>query len=307
MITYIVRRILISIPVLWGVVTMTFFGFKLLVPGDPVDIMLFGRGTAADRVRLRHELGLNHPVLQQYWDFLKGAAHLDFGNSIFYHDSVANEIWTRFPNTLELAVTALIIGTVLSLIFGVLSAVYNHSWAGTSITTVAVAGISIPEFWLGTVLALIFGVNLGWLPVAGMGNWRYLILPAVTLALPLASGQTRLIRSVMVQTLEMDYVRTARAKGVRSSIILYKHVLRNALIPLVTIFGLTVAGLLGGALIIENVFSRPGLGTLVVQAAGNHDYPVIEGTTFFFAVVLVVANLIVDIAYALVDPRITYS
>ncbi|MGH2441605.1 MAG: ABC transporter permease [Chloroflexota bacterium] len=307
MITYIIRRILISIPVLWGVVTMTFFGFKLLVPGDPVDIMLFGRGTAADRIRLRDELGLNHPVIVQYWDFLKGAVHLDFGNSIFYHDSVFSEIWSRLPNTLELAVTALIIGTTLSLIFGVLSAVHNRTWAGTGITAAAVAGISVPEFWLGTVLALIFGLDLGWFPVAGIGDWHYLVLPAVTLALPLASGQTRLIRSVMVQTMDMEYVRTARAKGVRSTVILYKHVLRNALIPLVTIFGLTVAGLLGGALIIENVFSRPGLGTLVVQAAGNHDYPVIEGTTFFFAIILILANLLVDITYAIVDPRITFS
>lgn len=307
MITYVVRRIIISISVLWGVLTLTFFGYKLLVPGDPVDIMMFGRGTAADRARLRAELGLNHPVIQQYWDFLKGTVHLDFGNSIYYRDSVGSEILNRFPNTLELAVTALVIATILALIFGVLSAVYNRSWTGTGITAVAVLGISIPEFWLGTVLALIFGVQLGWLPVAGLGGWRYLVLPAVTLALPLASGLTRLIRSAMVQTLEMEYVRTARAKGLSERIVLYKHVLRNALIPVVTIFGLNVAGLLGGAIIVENVFSRPGLGALVVQAAGNHDYPVIMGTTFFFAVVVILANLIVDISYALIDPQITYS
>jgi ABC-type dipeptide/oligopeptide/nickel transport system permease component len=304
---YIIRRILISIPVIWGVVTMTFFGFKLLVPGDPVDIMLFGRGTAADRVRLRAELGLNHPVIQQYWDFLKGAVHGDFGNSIYYRDSVFSEIWTRLPNTLELAFTALCIAVVLALIFGVLSAVYNQSWTGTAITVAAVIGISIPGFWLGTVLALIIGVNLGWLPVAGLGDWHYLVLPAVTLAVPEACGLTRLIRSAMVQTIDMDYVRTARAKGVRKTLILYKHVLRNALLPLVTIFGLNLAGLVGGALIIENVFSRPGMGTLIVGAVGNHDYPVIEGTTFFFAVILVAANLLVDITYAIVDPRISLS
>lgn len=307
MTTYIIRRVLVSIPVLWGVLTMTFLGFKLLVPGDPVDVMLFGRGTAADRVRLRHELGLDQPVLTQYWDFLKGAVHFDFGNSIFFRDSVAHEIWTRFPNTLELAATALVIGVILALIFGVMSAVYSRSWLGTGITAVAVIGISIPEFWLGTVLILIVAVDLGWLPVAGLGDWHYLVLPAVTLALPLASGQTRLIRSTVVQTLDAEYVRTAKAKGVRSTVILYKHVLRNALIPLVTILGLTIASLLGGALIVENVFARPGLGTLVVQAAGNHDYPVIEGTTFFLAVILVLANLIVDIGYAIIDPRISYS
>jgi ABC-type dipeptide/oligopeptide/nickel transport system permease component len=307
MINYIVRRFLISIPVIWGVLTMTFFGFKLLVPGDPVDIMLFGRGTAADRVRLRAELGLNHPVIQQYWDFLKGAIHGDFGNSIYYRDSVFSEIMTRLPNTLELAFTALCIAVVFSLIFGVLSAVHNQSWTGTGITVAAVIGISIPGFWLGTVLALIVGVDLGWLPVAGLGDWHYLVLPALTLAIPEACGLTRLIRSSMVQTLHSEYVRTAKAKGVRKTLILYKHVLRNALLPLVTIFGLNLAALVGGALIIENVFSRPGMGTLIVQAVGNHDYPVIEGTTFFFAVILVAANLLVDITYAIVDPRISYS
>lgn len=307
MITYIVRRFLVSMPVLWGVLTLTFFGFKLLVPGDPVDIMLFGRGTAADRVRLRAELGLNHPVLQQYWDFLRNAMRLDFGNSIYFRDSVAGEIWTRLPNTLELALTALVIATAIALVSGVLSAVHRRSWTGSGITFLAVIGISIPEFWLGTVLALVIGVDLGWLPVAGLGGWKYLVLPSITLALPLASGLTRLIRSAMVQTLDMDYVRTAKAKGVGARVILYKHVLRNALLPLVTIFGLNVAALLGGALIIENVFSRPGMGTLIVQAVGNHDYPVIEGTTFFFAVILISVNLLVDILYALIDPRISYS
>jgi ABC-type dipeptide/oligopeptide/nickel transport system permease component len=165
----------------------------------------------------------------------------------------------------------------------------------------------MPAYWVGTMLALIFGVELKILPVAGMGGFKNLILPAITLAIPLSASLTRIVRSTMLQVLGMDYVRTAKAKGVRKSVITFKHVLRNAMIPVVTVLGLTLANLFGGAVIIENVFAWPGLGTLAVQAAGARDFPVIQGTVFFFAVVLIGANLLVDILYAVVDPRIHYS
>lgn len=306
MTTYIVRRILISIPVLWGVMTATFLSYHL-IPGDPVDIMLFGRGTAADRIRLRHELGLDKPITTQYWNFMKGAIHFDFGRSIVSRDTVWHEILVRLPNSLQLIVAAFVLSTIIGLVAGSVSAIYSRRSLGLSITGLSVLGISLPAYWVGTMLALIFGVELKILPVAGMGGFKNLILPAVTLAIPLSASLTRLVRSTMLQVLGMDYVRTAKAKGLRRIVITFKHVLRNAMIPVVTVLGLTLANLFGGAVIIENVFAWPGLGTLAVQAAGARDFPVIQGTVFFFAVVLIGANLLVDILYAVVDPRIHYS
>jgi peptide/nickel transport system permease protein len=307
MIAFIIRRILIAIPLIWAVLTLTFFGFRLLVPGDPVDIVLFGRGTAEDKIRLRHALGLDQPLLTQYWNFIKGAWHLDFGNSIYGQQTVFHDISVRYPTTLKLAASALLLATIFGFTGGILSALFNRNPIGTGITTLAVLGFSIPEFVLGTIAGLVFGVYLHWLPVAGTGGLEYQILPASCLALGIASSLTRLVRATMLDVLDQDYVRTAKAKGVRYSIIIVKHVLRNALIPIVTLFGLSVAGLLSGAVIIESIFALPGLGTLTLTAINNHDYPVIEGTTFVFAVLLVTANLVVDITYALIDPRIHYS
>jgi ABC-type dipeptide/oligopeptide/nickel transport system permease component len=307
MIAFIIRRILIAIPLLWSVLTLTFWGFHLLIPGDPVDIMLFGRGTAADKIRLRHELGYDQPLIQQYWNFLKGAVHFDFGNSVYSQQSVFHEISIRYPTTLKLAASAMVLAILFGFTGGILSALFNRNFLGSGITTLAVFGFSIPEFVLGTIAGLIFGVQLGWLPVAGPGGLDHEILPASCLALGIASGLTRLVRATMIDVLDQDYVRTAKAKGVRYPIIIVKHVLRNALIPVVTLFGLSVAALLSGAIIIENVFALQGLGTLALGAVSNRDFPVVEGTTFLFAVLLVTANLVVDITYALIDPRISYS
>jgi peptide/nickel transport system permease protein len=220
---------------------------------------------------------------------------------------VMQEIWDRFPYTAELAVSAMALATIFGLLTGVYSATHNRRLSGTLVTGVAVLGISIPDFWLGTMLAVIFGVRLGWLPVAGTGSIANLVLPSVTLAIVITATLTRLVRSSMVDVLGREYIRTARAKGVRNRVVVYKHVMRNALIPVVTIFGLTLGGLLGGAVILENVFAWPGLGTLAVSAVSNRDFPVIQGTTFFFAVLLIGANLLVDISYAFLDPRIHYS
>lgn len=307
MITFIVRRVLIAIPLLWAVLTLTFFGFRYFVPGDPVDIMLFGRGTAADKVRLRHELGYDQPILTQYWHFIRDAARLDFGNSVYSHGTVFREILVRFPTTLKLAAGALLIATILGFTGGIVSAIRTHNVVSTAITAIAVLGFSIPEFVLGTIAGLVFGVKLHLLPVAGEGGLRYWVLPSFALALGLASSLTRLVRATVIEALGQDYVRTARAKGVRHSIVIVKHVLRNALIPVVTLYGLSVSGLLSGAVIIENVFALQGLGTLTLKAVTQRDFPVVEGTTFFFAILLIVANLVVDITYAFIDPRIHYS
>jgi ABC-type dipeptide/oligopeptide/nickel transport system permease component len=301
-----IRRVLVSIPVLWGVLTAVFISIHLL-PGDPAQVMLFGRGRPGDIGALRHALGLDQPLPVQYWNFLTHAVRLDFGTSIMSHQPVFQIIWAHFPYTAELAVSALILSALFGLVTGVLAARLNRTKRGALITGIAVLGISVPDFWLGTMLAVIFGVTLRWLPVAGPGGLRNLILPAVTLATVIAATNTRLIRAALVNELGQDYVRTARSKGLREQMVVYRHALRNALIPVVTIFGLTVAGLLSGAVILENVFAWPGLGTVAVAAVTNRDFPVIQGTTFFFAVILIVANLLVDISYAFLDPRIRYS
>lgn len=306
MTTYIIRRILVSIPVLWGVLTLVFISIHL-IPGDPAEVMLFGRGHPADVRALRHQLGLDQPLPVQYWTFVTHAVRLDFGSSIISHQPVMQEIWDRFPYTAELALSAMLLATIFGIITGIYSATHNRRLSGTVVTGLAVLGISVPDFWLGTMLAVIFGVMLGWLPVAGTGGVANLVLPAVTLATVITATLTRLVRSSMVDVLGREYVRTARAKGLRDRLVLYKHVMRNALIPVVTIFGLTLGGLLGGAVILENVFAWPGLGTLAVTAVTNRDFPVIQGTTFFFAVILIGANLLVDISYAYLDPRIHYS
>jgi peptide/nickel transport system permease protein len=269
--------------------------------------MLNGRGHPADIQALRHQLGLDRPILVQYWDFLTHACRLDFGTSIISHQPVMQEIWDRFPYTAELAVSAMVLATIFGVISGIFAATHDRRLSGMAVTSLAVLGISVPDFWLGTMLAVIFGVELGWLPVAGTGGPANLVLPAVTLATVVAATFTRLVRASIVDILGREYIRTARAKGLPGRWVMYKHIMRNALIPVVTIFGLNLGGLLGGAVILENVFAWPGLGTLAVGAVTNRDFPLIQGTTFFFAVILIGANMLVDLSYAFLDPRIHYS
>jgi peptide/nickel transport system permease protein len=303
---YIVRRVLLAIPVLWGVATLVFLGVHL-IPGDPAQVMLFGRGTAQDVARLRHELGLDQPLLAQYWSFLAHAAHLDFGRSITSHEPVWSEIGARFPYTLALASCAVVVALALGVPSGMLAARFNHNPVGMGITGAAVLGISVPDFWLGTMLALVFGVKLGWLPVTGSDGGRSVVLPACTLAIGIASIVARLTRTALMESLAMDYVRTARAKGAGRSSVLFKHALRPTLVSLVTVLGLIIAGLLGGVVVVENVFAWPGLGSLAVSAVTARDYPVVEGTTFLFSIILIAANLLVDLSYALLDPRIRHA
>jgi ABC-type dipeptide/oligopeptide/nickel transport system permease component len=263
--------------------------------------------SAATVARVRHELGLDQPLPVQYVTFMLHATRLDFGRSIRSGQPVSGEILARFPATVELAISAMVIATVIGLISGILAAVLRRSYIGTAISGVMVLGISVPDFWLGTILALIFGVELGWFPVSGMGGWRNLVLPAVTLAVGITATLTRLLRTALTDVLGADYVRTARAKGVRRYMVLFKHALKNAMIPVITVYGLIVAYLLGGVVIIENVFSWPGLGYYAVHAVSVRDYPAIQGTTFFFAVILIATNLVVDISYGFLDPRIRYG
>jgi peptide/nickel transport system permease protein len=305
MLVFVVRRLALAVPVLWGVMTLVFLSIHLL-PGDPAQIMLYGRGSAntADVIALRHQLGLDRPLPAQYLSFMTGAIHLDFGTSISSKRPVFTEILDRFPTTLELAALAMLFSLLGGVLAGMVGAVFRLSPLGRIVTVGAILGISIPEFWSGPMLALFFGLKLGWFPVAGIGGIRYFILPAVTLAIGIGAFLARVVRASMSGVLGTDYVRTARAKGLPERIVLVSHALRNALIPAVTVVGLLIAGLLGGVVIVENVFALPGLGTLAVNAVMSRDFPVIEGTTFFFAAILIVANLLVDVSYGLVDPRI---
>lgn len=310
MLTFVLRRLLLAVPVLWGVATLVFLSIHLL-PGDPAEIMLYGKGTGAASSRaivaLRHQLGLDQPLPVQYWNFITGATHFDFGTSLVSRRPVSREIFDRLPTTLELALYAVILSTIFGLLVGTVAAFNRRTALGRATTALTILGISIPAFFLGPLLAIIFGLKLGWLPVAGVGDIRNFILPSVTLAVGTGCFLARVVRSAMVEILGADHVRTARSKGLGQSRIAVRHVLRNALIPVTTVVGLTIAGLIGGVVIIENVFALPGLGTLTVGAVNARDFPVIEGTTFFFALVLIIANILVDISYAFIDPRVRLS
>jgi ABC-type dipeptide/oligopeptide/nickel transport system permease component len=311
MIAHIVRRILIALPTLWLVLTLVFVGFRL-VPGDAAQSMMAqaaqsgtGSMSAQDVQRLRHQLGIDRPLLVQYADFLSHAVRLDFGRSYASNRPVFAEIGDRVPYTIELAACSLLLAILFGLAAGILAAVYHRTLAGTTLVGLAVLGISVPNFFLGTLLALLFGVELHWLPVAGPGGIRHLVLPSVTIAVGLCAVLTRYTRASLLDALHQDFVRTARAKGLPERTVILRHALRNALVPVVTVLGLMAAGLLNGVIVVENVFAWPGLGTMVLGAITARDYPLIEATTFVFALVFIGINLLVDLSYRLLDPRIT--
>ena len=299
------------IPIAWGVLTLTFLSLHL-IPGDPVSALQAEADLTApipkeQADRMRHELGLDKPILTQYADYMVHAVQFDFGHSLRTQQTVSDEIRARMPTTIELTGMVLLLSVVVGLIGGVVASVRNRKPAGVIVSVVAVLGISVPDYWAGTMLALVVGVYLKWLPVAGAGGLRYLILPAVTLAIGNSAVLTRLTRASMLGMLGSDFVQTARAKGLHEAVVVSKHALRNAMVPIVTVIGLMVAGLLSGVVIIEKVFGIPGVGALAVDAVMQRDFPIVQGTAFFFAVILMVANLLVDLSYAFLDPRVRYS
>jgi ABC-type dipeptide/oligopeptide/nickel transport system permease component len=292
------------IPVLIGVSLVAFF-MSHLVPGDPVAVMLGTNATQEDYDRLRQELGLNDPLYEQYWHYVSHAVQGDFGRSIRSDQPVLSEIWSRFPSTLELTVSAIVAAAVIGMSLGVLAAVSKRGSVDAGIMTFALVGISMPTFWSGILMILLFGLKLGWLPIAGSG-WKSLIMPTITLAAPAAAVLARMTRSSMLEVLGQDFVRTARAKGLRDRFVVIRHVLRNALVPVITIVGIQFGSLLGGAVIVESVFSRPGLGRYTVTAIEQRDFPQIQGIVLFAAAIYVFVNLAVDLTYAVIDPRIRY-
>lgn len=308
MTAYLIRRILLLVPVIVGVLTLIFL-MRALVPGDPIEIMFMGQMPPDPKVvaDIRHELGLDVPLPRQYLNYLVGVATGDLGKSVRTRRAVLDEIRDRYPNTLILTAASLVIALVVGLVTGVLAAVYKDSWIDTLTMLLALFGLSMPAFWFGLLMIQFFGVYLRWFPVMGSGTLRQLVMPALTLGLIASTVQARVVRSSMLEVLNSDYIRTARAKGLRDYVVIIRHALKNALIPTITILGLQVGGLLGGAFIIEAVFAWHGIGELAVQAIGQRDFPLIQGIIAVVATTYVLVNLLVDLAYRLVDPRITYE
>jgi ABC-type dipeptide/oligopeptide/nickel transport system permease component len=304
---YIFRRLLAGLVTL-VVVTFLVSSIIRLVPGDPVQIMYAqSQSTGPAQIEaMRHYLGLDRPIYEQYLKYMRRLLEGDWGTTIRGEQPVLHLLLLRVPNTIRLATASLLIAIVFGGSLGVLAAYYKGGWVDNASMVVAVLGVSLPSFWLGLLLILLFALELGWLPVAG-SDLRSLILPAVTLGVGNASIVARLVRSSMLDTLGQDYVRTARAKGLGEALTMVKHVLRNSLIPVVTILGLQFSYTLGGAVVVENVFAWNGVGRLAVQAILQRDYPLIQGFVLMLAVVVLTISLAVDLSYALLDPRVRYE
>jgi ABC-type dipeptide/oligopeptide/nickel transport system permease component len=306
MIRYVSLRLLFVLPALWLIVTMVFL-LAHIVPGDPVAQML-GEGARADDLQqLRHALGLDVPIPVQYARYLKGVVHGNLGESFRFQQPVTKVILDHYPATLELAAVALGVCILIGIPAGVLAARKRGEKTDHAVGVLTLFGLSLPNFALGPVLMLVFSVDLGWLPVTGRGGISHLILPAFTLGAALAAILTRMVRTSVIEELSADYVRTARAKGVSEAGVLFRHALRNALIPILTILGLQFGALLAGTIVTETIFSWPGIGHLTVQAIIARDYPLLQGCILLIAVSYVVVNLLTDMVYALVDPRVRFE
>jgi peptide/nickel transport system permease protein len=300
--TFLVRRLLQSLVVLLGVSFVVFF--ILFLTGDPAAVLLPPEASAEDIRLFRERMGFDDPFFVQYGRFLAGALRGSFGESIRHGEPAFDLVVERMPATFELAGAALLIALCLAIPAGIVSAVRRNSVLDYVATVVALLGQSMPTFWLGIMLILFFSVQLQWLPSSGRGELRHLVLPAITLGLFTTARITRLTRSGMLEVLNQDYIRTARAKGVANPPVVWKHALKNAAIPIVTIVGIELGTLLGGSVITETIFAWPGVGRLSVQAIANRDYPVVQAAVFLLATTFVVVNLIVDLVYTALDPRI---
>ncbi len=303
---FFVRRLLLTIPVLLGVATLV-FSLIHVVPGDPVQSMLGESAAPEDVNDLRRRLGLDRPLYVQYFAFLRGAASGDLGTSLRTNQSVTRAIAERIPATLELAIAAMAVALAIALPLGIVAAVRAGSAIDHGATTLALIGISIPNFWLGPLLAIVFSVTLGWLPVSGRGTLAHLVLPAITLGAPLAAVLARMTRASVLEELHEVYVLAARARGVSRARAVLRHALRNSLIPIVTVLGLQLGAVLTGAVITETIFAWPGVGRLLIQSITFRDYPLVQGCILLIAVTYVGMNLLTDLVYGLLDPRIRYE
>ncbi|MGH9683591.1 MAG: nickel ABC transporter permease [Candidatus Acidiferrales bacterium] len=299
-------RLLYSLPALWLIVTMVFL-LAHIVPGDPVQQMLGEGARAEDVQQLRHALGLDLPVGVQYERYLTGVVEGNLGESFRFQQPVTTVVLSHYPATLELAIVALFICAGIGIPAGLLAARRRGTHTDHAVGLFTLFGLSVPNFALGPVLILIFSVMLGWLPVSGRGGVSHIILPAITLGAALAAILTRMVRTSVIEELSSDYVRTARAKGLSESGVLFRHAFRNALIPILTILGLQFGTLLAGTIVTETIFSWPGIGRLAVQAIEARDYPLLQGCILLIAASYVLVNLLTDVVYALVDPRVRFE
>lgn len=303
---FLARRLVATVPVLLGVATLV-FALIHLIPGDPARAMLGEAAPESDVDELRRRLGLDRPLLEQYASFLQGLLRGDLGESLRTGVPVAQQVLERMPATIELAGAAMLVAIAFSIPLGITAAV----WRGTAIdhaaTTLALAGVSVPNFWLGPLLAIVFAVELGWLPVSGRGTLSHLVLPAISLGAGLAAILARMTRATMLEELREPYVAAARARGASSLRTVVRHAFRNSLIPIVTLLGLQFGAVLTGAVITETIFSWPGIGRLLIQSIGFRDYPLVQGCILLIAVTYVGVNLLTDLIYGVIDPRIRYE
>ena len=301
---YIIKRLLYMIPVLLGVAFLV-FAILSLTPGDPGTIILGITAKPESIASLNHEFGYDQPFLIRFFNYIGGIVfHFDLGTSYQTRQPVVNDIIARFPNTLLLAILSMAVSSIIGISLGIFSAVRQYSVADHICVVVALVFASIPGFWLGLMLLLLFSLKLGWLPSFGASSLKHFILPTLTVSLTSAAGLLRLTRSAMLETIRQEYIRTAKAKGASSRRIIWKHALRNALLPVVTTLGTSFGASLGGAIIAETVFAMPGMGTLITTAIRQKDIPVVMGATLFLAVLFSLVILIVDILYEFIDPRI---
>lgn len=303
MLRFFLRRLSHAVIVVCGVAVLV-FSLIHLIPGDPVEVMLGEAAQPADLQALRHALGLDQALHIQFWHYLQGLTHLDLGNSLHSRRPVLDLLLERLPATLELTVAALLLAISVALPLGVIAALRKNSGWDRSAMAFAMLGVSVPSFWMGPVLILVFAVWLGWLPVSGRDGFTSLLLPALTLGLGMAAILARMVRSALLDTLNEDYIRTARAKGLPMRVVVWRHALRNALLPVITLLGLQLGALLGGTVITETVFAWPGIGLLVVESIQRRDYPVVQACVLFISIAYVLVNTLIDLIYAQVDPRV---
>jgi peptide/nickel transport system permease protein len=311
MLKYLLRRLLLVFVVVLGVTAVT-FSIMHFTPGDPAEMIAIGRYgmdmlTPSDIEWIRATEGLDAPIYVQYGVWLTHLLHGDLGNSLITGDPVLSEILTRFPATMELAILSMILSLLIAIPVGIVAAIKQYSIIDNFSMIGALVGVSMPNFWLGLLLILFFSLYLGWFPVCGYGGFEHLILPAITLGTGMAAITTRLTRSSMLEVLSQDYIRTARAKGLSEKLVISRHALKNAFIPVITIIGLQFGYLLEGVVIVETIFAWPGVGRLLVDSIFARDFFMIQGCVLFIAVIFALTNLIVDISYAYLDPRIRYQ
>ncbi len=303
MVKYIVKRLILIIPIIFGI-SIILFTIMNLTPGDPAQMLIGDTYTEEALEQLRAELGLDKPFFQQYIDYIWNALHGDFGISYRTRNPVFDEVFSRFPHTVAITFLSIIIQVVVGVIVGIVAAVKQYSLLDTVSQAITMVLASVPDFWIGLMLLLLFSVKLGLLPLSGIENWTGYILPAVAVALPYMANLIRLTRSTMLDVMRMDYIDTAKAKGVPKKKIIFKHALKNALLPVVTLAGVNISWMLGGTIVIEQVFNIPGIGSLMITSIRNKDTPVVMATVMFIAVLSCLINLATDLIYAAIDPRV---